>query len=122
MAIINSSNNREFNSIAELKAITTQPQENDNVNVVEGSVRRIYNYEPNSLLFGDDDNVVALNIFGGRFIKIADGLFFLDGTALANANNQGRFRYYTDGSFSYLECCMASNGAFEWILISQQTI
>lgn len=74
MPIINASNNREFNSIAELKAIAIQPKENDNVNVVEGSIRRIYNYEPNSVLVGDDDNVVVLNSFGGRFIKVADGL------------------------------------------------
>lgn len=46
----------------------------------------------------------------------------LNASAVANATNEGRFRYYTDANFSYLELCMASNGTFEWILISQQTL
>jgi len=46
----------------------------------------------------------------------------LDDNALANSDNVGRFRYYTDGTFSYLECCMESNGTYEWILISQQIL
>jgi len=46
----------------------------------------------------------------------------LNASAVANASNEGRFRYWKDSTFSYLEFCMASNGTFQWILISQQTI
>lgn len=46
----------------------------------------------------------------------------LNASAVANATNEGRFRYWKDSTFSYLEVCMASNGTYEWILISQQEI
>lgn len=121
MAILNASNNTEFNSISELKSITIQPQENDNFNVVENGIRCIYNYEFSNTLTSDDDFVVALNNFSGRFLKIGDEK--LTQSTIANFTNAGRFRYYTSGGFSYLECCMQTGTTtYEWILISQQQI
>lgn len=74
MSKFNTANNREFNTIAELKAVVNQPTENDNFNVVEGNVRRIYNYEPNNIDLEDGNNILTLNLFAGRFVKIAEGI------------------------------------------------
>ena len=46
----------------------------------------------------------------------------LDETAIADETNVGKFRYYKDTTYSYLECCMNANGTFEWVLISQQEL
>lgn len=45
-----------------------------------------------------------------------------DGTAVASAENAGKFRYYTDAEFSYLEVCMQEGAGYNWFLISQQSI
>lgn len=47
----------------------------------------------------------------------------LNQTAVANATNAGRLRYYVSGAFSILECCMQTGASnYQWILISQQEI
>lgn len=101
MATFNASNNKEFNSITELKAIATLPKDNDNFNVVEGNIRKIYNYESTSTATEDGDNFLILNNFNGRFVKIADGE--LDYTFETISKNLKSYPYtlnYTSGKLT----------------------
>ena len=59
---------RDFTTIATMKAIEVQPQENDKYYNFE--TKLVYDYDPTSVAVADDFYIVSLNSYAGRLVAV----------------------------------------------------